>query len=41
MNWPLGRLLQRCKIESGKLTWTVDGLLERRVLQENGWSDGA
>lgn len=27
------------KIENGKLTWTVDGQLQRRVLQNNGWSD--
>jgi hypothetical protein len=25
-------------LENSKLTWTVDGTLERRVLRENGWS---
>jgi hypothetical protein len=27
------------KLEGGKLTWLVDGTLERRVLQTDGWSD--
>jgi hypothetical protein len=26
------------KLENSKLTWTVDGTLERRALRENGWS---